>query len=344
MRETVETAHGQQRPARGVLHEGRDHRIHPGVVPGGARASRKAGDHGASRRTGRSREQALRHLDALRVTELDGTGPHLGKRFCHGEELVGRRGVRRQQAILEVHVAQVPLRGQPERSRADALAHDLLHLFDLLGSRDRRVGRLAHHVPPHGRESDERADVHAELAVDGLQVLRHRLPRPLDPSLQRLDGDGLDPRQHGDEVGALLGACGSESQRTVAVDDGRCAVVAGERAQGVPEHLRVVVAVVVDEPRGDDLPLNVDNPLRGRTEPAGLHDASVHDSHVSLVGGPAGAVHHSPVLEQQVVSHRRPPLESFRHRYVVQTADVRAEDLGACLRVQMAEVFGNHFP
>src|SRR5207245_9312131 len=76
-----------------------------------------------------------------------------------------------------------------------------------------------------------------------------------------------------------------------------------EGAERIPEDLRIVVTVVVDESRRDDPPVGLDDPPRGSVEAPELYDLSVGDSDVAVAGGPARAIDDAAVLDQQVVGH-----------------------------------------
>ena len=83
-----------------------------------------------------------------------------------------------------------------------------------------------------------------------------------------------------------------------------------KRAERVPEHLGVVVAVVVDEPGRDHPSVGLDDPPGGAVQPSQLHDLAVGDADVAVEGGPAGAVDDAAVLDEQVVGHVAAPLRT----------------------------------
>jgi hypothetical protein len=89
-------------------------------------------------------------------------------------------------------------------------------------------------------------------------------------------------------------------------------VVTREGAERIPEDLRVVVTVVVDEPRRDDPSIGLDDTSRGSVEAPELHDLSLGHPDVTVKGGPARAVDDAAVLDQQVVGHGVAPLEVSR--------------------------------
>ena len=119
------------------------------------------------------------------------------------------------------------------------------------------------------------------LPVDAVEELGIAHPVPGEPLLHRLVGDRLDPR-HG-EHGALphVGTHRCEAEAAVADDHRGDAVPAGERQIRVPEELRVVVGVEIDEAGGDDHAARVDDPrtIRGG-DPPDVRDAAGPDADV----------------------------------------------------------------
>ena len=88
-------------------------------------------------------------------------------------------------------------------------------------------------------------------------------------------------------------------------------MVAGARADGIPEHLCVHVGVPVDEPWGNHVPFGIDSlpgPL-GDAPDGG--DAAALDAHIGGEAGGAGAVHDRAVLDDQVVSHCPPSFKQL---------------------------------
>ena len=80
-------------------------------------------------------------------------------------------------------------------------------------------------------------------------------------------------------------------------------MIAGEGAEGVPGYLGVVVAMVVDEPRGDRHPLGVDDPMGAAAYFAYAVDYTVLYGNGSFNGRAAGAVDNPCVLDEQIVCH-----------------------------------------
>ena len=154
-------------------------------------------------------------------------------------------------------------------------------------------GAVTHHDAPDRRVPDQEARVDRQRAVEASQPARERLPREVEAGLEGGKGHALDAREHRDDVlrGARVDRCERES--AVAADDGRDAVQARRCRERVPQDLRVVVRVHVDEAGRDDQAAGVD-PLRRRLvdRPRRCHgdDASVADGDVGPAPGGSGAV------------------------------------------------------
>ena len=91
----------------------------------------------------------------------------------------------------------------------------------------------------------------------------------------------------------MLGAGGSDPETAIAHDHGRDAMPAGRGQIGIPQHLRVVVRMAVDESRGQDQAVEINHVAH----PPGLagvvdrHDRRSLNDHIGPTGGSAGAVH-----------------------------------------------------
>ena len=92
-----------------------------------------------------------------------------------------------------------------------------------------------------------------ERAVDAVEVLAEAPPVPRHAFGERGERHALDPRQHAHQVVAVLGSERRDREAAVAADHRRDAVQRRRRQRRVPEHLRVVVRVDVDEAGRDDL-------------------------------------------------------------------------------------------
>jgi hypothetical protein len=155
---------------------------------------------------------------------------------------------------------------------------------------------------------EERRDGHVREYVDGLrpavdavQELGVRHPVPGEALRHRHIRDRLDARHREHRALAQLRAHRREAEAAVADDDGRDAVPPRERQVRVPEELRVVVRVQVDEPGGDDHPARVER-LRGvrGLQAADPGDAAVADADVGAVALGPRAVDHQAILQDDV--------------------------------------------
>ena len=88
-------------------------------------------------------------------------------------------------------------------------------------------------------------------------------------------------------------------------DDAGDALQARRREPRVPEDLRVVVRVEIDEPRRDQRSVGVEHPIAAEVA-AELGDLAVDHPHVDGLRGPAGAVDHLPTLDHVLAGHASP--------------------------------------
>ena len=152
----------------------------------------------------------------------------------------------------------------------------------------------------------EEAGVDGGPAVEACQPVAERRPLPVEAGAQRVERHALDPGQHPGEVVLLVGRCGRQREAAVAAEHRRDAVL-HRRARGrIPEQLRVVVRVQVDEARVRRLPLRVDGFRRLLVDVADRDDPPVAHAHVAMSGGCAGAVDDLGVSDEQI-QHEQPP-------------------------------------
>ena len=88
---------------------------------------------------------------------------------------------------------------------------------------------------------------HRPAPLDRCEILRERLEVPFDPRQQRRGVHVLDVLERAHDHLAMLGARRRDREAAVAGDDGRDAVIRRRTQRGIPEDLRVVVRVDVDE-------------------------------------------------------------------------------------------------
>src|SRR5262249_27413636 len=100
-----------------------------------------------------------------------------------------------------------------------------------------------------------------------------------------------------------IGTRRRDPEAAVADDDAGDAVPRRDRAEAIPEYLRVVVRVDVDEARRDDLPGRVDGLTRGSGCRADRNQSAVADAEVAAESRRAGAVDERASDDPQVVVH-----------------------------------------
>ncbi len=182
---------------------------------------------------------------------------------------------------------------------------------------------LAHDDAPERGMTTEEPGIHGDaVLLDAIEVVGERLPVPRHTLLQCRQRDAFDPRHQARQVVDVLVAAGREREPAVPAEHGRDAVQRRRARSRVPEQLRVVVRVQVDESRRDDEAVGVDRARRGVVDIADLDDASAHDRDVGAPRRGARPVHHGAVLDEEVESHGsrsssgtgwRKSLDAFSH-------------------------------
>ena len=133
--------------------------------------------------------------------------------------------------------------------------------------------------------------VHAEPALERVEVLTEGRPVPRHAVLQGGERHALDLGHHPADVVGVLGVDGGQREPAVAPDDRRHAVDVGGRGQRVPEELRVVVGVGVDHAGHDHEPAGVELDRRLFVDLADGHDPAVADADIGQAAGLTGPVH-----------------------------------------------------
>ncbi len=158
----------------------------------------------------------------------------------------------------------------------------------------------------------EEPGVHPDLVLEPVEPFAEGTPPPVEALLERGKRHPLDPGHHAGEVLGVLLSCGSEREAAVAAYHGRHAVKRRRARRRVPEQLRVVVGVKVDEARHDHEPVGVDRAGGRLVAGAGLSDhgdAFRAYAHVAPTCRSTGAVGDGPSFDQQV-EHLRTSLSS----------------------------------
>ena len=262
-------------------------------------------------------EGHLRHLLDLVVAEpphapvgdvLERGALVLAHGAAQREHLLLRRPPRGDRLAVAVGVGERERGREADPAGIDRLVQQPHHPVDLLGGRLVADGVRSHHVAAQRAVADVEHRVHRDVAVESVEIVAESRPVPGHAVLEGRQRHALDPRHHAPEVvGVLLGER-REGEAAVAVGDRGDAVHGGRRRLRVPEQLRVVVGVGVDEAGGDDEAVGVDRLGGGLGDAAGVADGddpSVPGSHVGPAAGGPGAVDERAALDQ-VVEHRPP--------------------------------------
>ena len=213
-------------------------------------------------------------------------------------------GDHRRAVVVELDAR--PSGGDLGRPAACARVHrfvqQLAHLGVLgVGGHATRLGVIEAHDPREHRP-DAHVRQHVDRlrrAVDAVEELGVGDPVPGHAVFHAADRDGL-VAAHGQHRALAVGWLdGREGETAVADHHRRDAVPPGDRAVGVPEQLRVVVRVVVDEAGRDVQPGRVDHPVGlGFPQLADRGDDPVLDADVGAHPGAALSVEHRAVLDQ----------------------------------------------
>ena len=240
--------------------------------------------------------------------DLEDPGADLGHRTDQAIELRPLGDATRDRRIVRRHVRRRARAGEAHRARAHRLLHGGGHAGEISVGGRLMESAFAHHVHAQRGVAEIRAVVdRLGQAVDGREIFREALPRPVDAGQHRRGRDVLDRGQAPRVPLALLRPTRGEGESTVAHDHRRDAMPAGAAAEPVPRHLRVHVRVSVDESRRDDQALGVDGVLGRAPDASQLDDAAVRDADVAAITRRARAVDDRPVANQEIETHGHLP-------------------------------------
>ena len=107
------------------------------------------------------------------------------------DELVGLRVVARHAAAVVRHVQFELARREADGAVAEGVAHELLHLDDLVVGRGAFGRVVAHDEPAHRAVPDVRADVHPEPAVETGEEVGERAAAERDARGERVGRHAL---------------------------------------------------------------------------------------------------------------------------------------------------------
>ena len=151
---------------------------------------------------------------------------------------------------------------KPAAPGVHRLAEDVLHARALFLGGGALVRVVTHHEQTQRGVPDVGGEVDADAVVgDRREVLGEGREVPRDAGGERGDVHVLDVLERAGDQLVVLGARRGDREPAVARDHGGDAVEARRRERGIPEHLRVVVRVDVDEARRDDAVTGVEHPL-----------------------------------------------------------------------------------
>ena len=183
--------------------------------------------------------------------------------------------------------------GETRRAARHGIGDHRLHERDLVRRGGTFVGVVAHDVEPHGSVTDITPVVECrpprrhrvEVLGEGLELV------PGHAGRQRVEAHVLDVLERPRQERHAVGADGCDGEAAVPRDHRGDPVERGRRQVRVPEHLRVVVGVDVDEAGGHDLAPGIEHTLTFEPLPD-VADPSAGDSDVAGPAGGARAVHH----------------------------------------------------
>src|SRR5581483_8150333 len=188
----------------------------------------------------------------------------------------------------------------PEPAGLDRVFEQRAHRSDLVGARFAADGLVAHDLAPKRAVTDEEARIDADVAVERAEVLREARPLPRHALFEGSERHALDLRHHPTRVVGVTLVERCEREAAVAADDRRDAVQARRRRGRVPEELRVVVRVRIDEPGRDGQAVSVDHLVRRIVEVTEGDDASVAHPDVGPARRRAGAVDDVAAADDEV--------------------------------------------
>ena len=149
---------------------------------------------------------------------------------------------------------------ETDRPRVQRLADEPAHFRDFVSGRRALGGFVAQHVRAQRRVADHDGDIQPGLLpLHRVEVLRERLEVPWNAGGQGVDRHSFDVLEGAGDRFAMLWLGRRDAEAAIAHDHGRDPVPAGRSQIRIPQHLRVVVRVTVDESRREHQAVEVDN-------------------------------------------------------------------------------------
>ena len=170
------------------------------------------------------------------VSQFEDAGTEFAHGADEGVDLVAGREPAGDRTVVGGFVVHRDRRGEADRSSTKRGLHSRGHQREIIGVGFLGKGPFAHGPGAQGRVADVAGVVDAlGRAVDEVQVLGKRLPRPVDARGHGLGRDVLGPLEVADDQLMCVGADGREREAAVAHDHGGDAMEARALAQRVPE-------------------------------------------------------------------------------------------------------------
>src|SRR6185437_15904102 len=159
---------------------------------------------------------------------------------------------------------------------------------------------------PASSPSRTRARMRATAApLDGVEISRKALEAPVaaHTGLERGDAHALDLFQRARDEAAMRGMGRCDAEAAIAHDDRRDAVPGRDAEEPVPQDLRVVMGVDVDEAGGDDAARRVNGLACLARGIAQCHDLAAADADIAGIARLAGAVDDGAAADLEVERH-----------------------------------------
>jgi hypothetical protein len=201
---------------------------------------------------------------------------------------------------------------EAETAGADRLVQERDHRFELGGRGLVADAVGTHHVAPQRAVPDEEPHIEADAAVERTEVVGERAPAPRHAGLERGEGHALDLGHHAPEVIGVGRGDRREGKAAIPGDHARHTMEVRGAGRGIPEQLRVVVRMRVDDARRNHEPARVDRLGRLVGHRADRHDAAVADSDVGAPRGRTGPVDDRSALDHAVEHRATSPSEPKR--------------------------------
>ena len=266
---------------------------------------------------GNSLEMIERRAVRLRQRELHealvALGENLGE--LDARLVVHDVGDHRRPVAVALHLGAAARLETLRRPAACARVHRLVqqpaHLGVLgLGRHHAGLGPLdAEHPHQQRSERHERTQIdRLRQTIESVEKFREGHPVPRQPRLHRVVRNRLDARHRTHRALAIGRTNGRKAEAAVADDHRGHPVPAGQGAVRIPEHLRVVVRVEIDEARGDDHAAGIEHARAiGRPDVSQLGDATVLDGDIAPAPRHARAVDHHAAPDHRVVERHLVP-------------------------------------